>query len=113
MASDIIAILDREGLDGSEERKVIAVAHDWGTYLLSQLVVWHQERFRKFVFFSVPHTLPGRKTDLVKFNKAMLEKYGYELYGYQFFLSESQRAGKVLGENVSLILVHLSRLFGF
>lgn len=99
MAGEVVAILDHEGLTGKEGKEVVAIAHDWGTYLLSQLIIWHDERFSKYVFFSVPHTLPGRKTDLVKFNAAMKEKHGYELYGYQFFLSESERAGKVLGEN--------------
>jgi soluble epoxide hydrolase/lipid-phosphate phosphatase len=102
MASSIISILDHEKLcvPGKE---VIAIAHDWGTYLLSQLIVWHDDRFTKYVFFSVPHTLPGRRTDLEAFNKVMKEKKGYEIYGYQFFLAEVERAGTVLGKNVSLI----------
>lgn len=59
MASDIVGILDREGLHGKERGKVIGIAHDWGTYLLSQLAVWYEDRFEKLVFFSVPFSPPG------------------------------------------------------
>lgn len=116
MAADIVAILQHEGLaissnssgekmEGGSERKretggVVGIAHDWGTYLLSQLAVWYGDVCEKYVFMSVPHTLPGRKTDLVRFNKMMKEEVGYEVYGYQFFLAESRRAGGVLGGNV-------------
>jgi pimeloyl-ACP methyl ester carboxylesterase len=101
MSDSIISILDNEGVTGSNGKEVIGIAHDWGTYLLSQLIIYHDERFKKYAFFSVPHTMPGRKTDLVKYNKMTKEQFGYEAFGYQFFLSESERAGKVLGENVS------------
>jgi soluble epoxide hydrolase / lipid-phosphate phosphatase len=117
MSAEIIAILDHEGLnpkteDGSGSRGVIAIAHDWGTYLLSQLASRYQDRFEKFVFMSVPFTIPGRKTDIEMVNRRTKEKVGYEMMGY-FLLLSSPRAGRVLGQNVGpffLYLYHMEML---
>jgi len=102
MSKEIIAILDHEELgprsDGGSSG-VIAIAHDWGTYLLSQLASRYQNRFEKFVFMSVPYTIPGRRTDVHLVNRKTKEKVGYEMMGYFLFLA-SAHAGKVLGENV-------------
>jgi soluble epoxide hydrolase/lipid-phosphate phosphatase len=96
MASDIISIMDAEGL-----QKVIGISHDWGTYLLSQLAVWHEERFEKLVFFSVPFSPPGRELNVRKINEVTKRKFGYEQYGYQIFLA-SEGSGKIIGDHVSL-----------
>lgn len=95
IANDIVAILDHEGVIGD----VAAIAHDWGTYLLSQLTFYHDARFCKYVFLSVPHTMPGRFTDLEKFNKMTMAEDGYEKFGYQLFLGDTSRAGRILGKN--------------
>jgi soluble epoxide hydrolase/lipid-phosphate phosphatase len=102
MSKEIIAILDHEGLGPKGQggsNGVIAIAHDWGTYLLSQLASRYQYRFEKFVFMSVPYTIPGRQTDVDLVNRKTKERLGYEIMGYFLFLA-SARAGKVLGENV-------------
>lgn len=99
MAADIVSILDKERLDGkSAGQKVIGIAHDWGTYLLSQLVIWYPERFEKVVFFSVPFGPPGRAMNVDKINAATKKKSGFEQYGYQVFLA-SDGAGKIIGRN--------------
>lgn len=105
MSKEIIAILDHEGLtlkDGSGRSGVIAIAHDWGTYLCSQLASRYADRFEKFVFLSGPYTIPGRKSEVEKVNRRTKEKLGYEMLGY-FLLFGSPRAGKLLGDNVSLL----------
>jgi pimeloyl-ACP methyl ester carboxylesterase len=102
MSKEIIAILDHEGLSPKGHggsKGVIAIAHDWGTYLLSQLAIRYQDRFEKFVFMSVPYTMPGRPTDVDLVNRKTKERLGYEIMGYFLFLA-SACAGKVLGENV-------------
>lgn len=104
MAEDILSILDSEGL-----QKVIGIAHDWGTYLLSQLVIWHPARFEKIVFFSVPFNPPGRGLDVRAINEATKKKSGFEQFGYQVFLA-SESAGKILGQNV---IYYASLLFLF
>lgn len=95
MARDIIAILNHEHIN-----QVVGVAHDWGTYLLSQLLIWYQSRFAKAVFMSVPFSPPGRELDVRKINEVTKRKRGFEQYGYQIFLA-SEGAGKVIGKHVS------------
>lgn len=98
MASDIVSILDHEKIN-----KVIAVAHDWGTYLLSALATWFPERVSKTIFFSVPYTPPGRGLDVHRINERTKREKGFEQYGYQVFLA-SEGAGKIIGEHVSPFL---------
>jgi pimeloyl-ACP methyl ester carboxylesterase len=94
MAADIISILDHLSL-----HTVIGIAHDWGTYLLSQLAIWYPERFEKLVFFSVPFSPPGRELDVKRINEVTKRKSGFEQYGYQVFFA-SDGAGKIIGKNV-------------
>ncbi len=94
MSADIISILDHEGVTG----RVIGIAHDWGTYLLSQLAFRYPERFEKFVFMSVPYSPPGREMDVEKINQQTRKKLGFEQFGYWLFLTEDG-AGKLIGEN--------------
>jgi len=96
MASDVVAILDHEKI-----ATVIGIAHDWGTYLLSNLAIWHESRVEKLVFMSVPYSPPGRKLDVHGINRATKQSLGYELFGYQVFLA-SEGAGKIVGDHVSL-----------
>jgi len=95
MASDLVSILDHEKI-----ATVIGIAHDWGTYLLSSLVTWHESRVEKLVFMSVPYSPPGRKLDVYAINRSTKAKMGYELLGYQVFLA-SDGAGKIVGDHVS------------
>jgi hypothetical protein len=66
---------------------------------LSQLASRYQDRFEKFVFMSVPYTIPGKRTDIEMVNKRTKEKFGYEMMGYWLFFT-TPRAGRVIGENV-------------
>jgi soluble epoxide hydrolase/lipid-phosphate phosphatase len=100
MASDIISILDHESI-----RTVIGIAHDWGTYLLSQLAIWYPERLEKTVFMSVPFSPPGRELEVKKINESTKRKFGYEQYGYQVFLA-SEGAGRTIGDHVCLLPFH-------
>jgi soluble epoxide hydrolase/lipid-phosphate phosphatase len=103
MSADIIAILDHENIgkgNGDGDGKVIAIGHDWGTYLLSQLAFRYPERFEKFVFLSVPYSPPGRAMDVEVINRATRRSMGFEQFGYWMFLTEDG-AGRVIGENVS------------
>ncbi len=95
MASDIISILDHESIEN-----VIGVGHDWGTYLLSQLIIWYPERIERCVFVSVPFGVPGRKTDAKALNEKSREALGFETLGYWMFLTDP-KAGKEIGDNVS------------
>jgi hypothetical protein len=97
MSADIVSILDHEKITGS----VIGIAHDWGTYLLSQMITYYPERLERVVFLSVPFNPPGRALDVHLLNKVTKEKVGYEQYGYWLFLTEDG-AGKTIGKHVRL-----------
>ncbi|KAH8602386.1 Alpha/Beta hydrolase protein [Bisporella sp. PMI_857] len=105
MAEDIVAILKHENL-----KSVIGIAHDWGTYLLSNLVTWYEDRIEKLVFMSVGFSPPGRKLDVHGINRATKKKLGYELFGYQVFLA-SEGAGKIIGDHASSLLSFFHLIF--
>ncbi|KAF4473177.1 Epoxide hydrolase 2 [Fusarium agapanthi] len=54
LSGNFIELLDNEKID-----KVIGVSHDWGSMVMSRVVVWHPERFSKLVFMSAGYTAPG------------------------------------------------------
>ncbi|KUJ13058.1 alpha/beta-hydrolase [Mollisia scopiformis] len=93
MAADIVSLLDYEGI-----RTVVGVGHDWGTYLLSQLIIWFPERVERCVFVSVPFHVPGRKTDAKAVNDKSKKALGFELLGYWMFLT-APGAGRTIGDN--------------
>lgn len=102
MASEIIALISHSDASGPG-REVIGIAHDWGTYLLSQLAVYYASTFSKFVFLSVPFTVPGTMVDLPRVNAATKKTLGYEMMGYWDFLAQ-ERAGKVIADNWEVFL---------
>ena len=109
MSADIIQILDHERITG----KVIAIGHDWGTYLLSQLAFRYPERFEKFVFISVPYSPPGRAMNVDMINRATRRSMGFEQYGYWLFFAEDG-AAKLISDHVSFLLTQfLLSMFGF
>ncbi|PVH70675.1 alpha/beta-hydrolase [Cadophora sp. DSE1049] len=97
MASEIISLLAYSGASGPR-KEVIGIAHDWGTYLLSQLATYHPSTFSKFVFLSGPFSIPGTMVDIPRVNAATKKTVGYEMMGYWLFLTQ-EGAGKVLADN--------------
>jgi pimeloyl-ACP methyl ester carboxylesterase len=94
MSSDIIAILTHEGLTSGN---VVGIAHDWGTYLLSQLAFRYPSYFKQFVFISVPYQPPSRGIDVERVNAVTKKQIGFENFGYWLFFT-SPEAGKLIGE---------------
>ncbi|RFU26427.1 hypothetical protein B7463_g9909, partial [Scytalidium lignicola] len=97
MVDDILAILDHENISGP----IVGIAHDWGTYLLSQLAIYNQDRFSKFVFVSAPFTTPANGTTLetVKaINDRTEQMLGYTVFGYWLLFNE-ETAGKFVGHH--------------
>ncbi|CDO74917.1 hypothetical protein BN946_scf184927.g1 [Trametes cinnabarina] len=54
IARDIVDILDAEGLD-----RVVGIAHDWGSVVLSRLANLFQDRFYAFAWLVVSYTPPN------------------------------------------------------
>ncbi|TVY54943.1 Bifunctional epoxide hydrolase 2 [Lachnellula cervina] len=90
MSDDVKEILDHEKLG-----KVIGVAHDWGSFLLSRMANFHPGSFSKYVFVDVGYSLPGqgltRKN--VEFIDAMVQQHmGFSVFGYFLFFDEKDAA---------------------
>lgn len=104
MAADIIFLLDHEQSENENMKswkggKVVGLGHDWGTYLLSALAIYHEERFDRFVYMSVSFMPPGTKMDVTMLNAATEQMLGYPIFGYWLFFADD-RAGPVIAENV-------------
>lgn len=95
MAADVFSLLDHENV-----KTVVGVGHDWGTYLLSQLIIWFPKRVERCVFVSVPFHVPGRKTDVHVVNEKSKKALGFEALGYWMFLTK-EGAWKIIGDNAS------------
>ncbi|KAF4636031.1 hypothetical protein G7Y89_g2058 [Cudoniella acicularis] len=98
MAADIITILDHESLH-SANHEIVAIGHDWGTYLLSQLASRYPKRFSKFVFVSVPFQPPGKGIDITRVNAMTKRALGLR-GGLRRFLEGDKKVevGKWVGD---------------
>ncbi|KAL4927077.1 alpha/beta fold hydrolase [Aspergillus undulatus] len=93
MASEIIELLDHEGID-----KVHAVGHDTGCTLLSRLADYFPARLLSATFLDVPYSKPGEHFDLAVVNALTKQFLGYERFGYlEFFAREG--AGDILDQH--------------
>lgn len=79
-ADHLAELLTHEDLD-----QVIGVGHDWGSYLLSRVYVYHPDRFQKLAFLSVGYAPPGFNVDIDANNAQSLKKFGYTQSGYWYF----------------------------
>ena len=89
-------IISSEGV-----KSVIAVAHDWGTVVLSRSLYWHPERYERVAFLSTPYAPAGSFLDVDAINAAALESLGYAQYGYWYFFN-SYDASDLIESRVSL-----------
>ncbi|TVY39008.1 Bifunctional epoxide hydrolase [Lachnellula occidentalis] len=90
MSDDVKEILDHEKLG-----KVIGVAHEWGSFLLSRMANFHPGLFSKYVFVDIGYSPPGqgltRKN--VEFINAMVQQHmGFSVFGYFLFFDEKDAA---------------------
>jgi soluble epoxide hydrolase / lipid-phosphate phosphatase len=99
MASEIVEILDHEGLEA-----VHGVAHDWGCFLLSRLAIYYPKRLKSASFLVVASKPLGEVIDLDKLNAMSKKAYGYEVLGYWRFF-EREEAGEIVNKNVSLFVL--------
>jgi len=96
ISGHLAEILDKEEVD-----KAVGVGHDWGSGVLSRLVVWYPERFSKLVFMSVGYAVPGELFDVDAINAAGLEELDYTPFGYWYFFNSYDSAG-IIAERVSI-----------
>ncbi|KAM3086841.1 hypothetical protein ACMFMG_000963 [Clarireedia jacksonii] len=96
MATDVVELLDRESIP-----KVVGVAHDWGSSMLSRLVNYFPDRFTKVAFLDVGYTSPGMSfsTEIVgMINGGLRASVGFEIFGYFLFMDE-EGAGELMDQN--------------
>jgi pimeloyl-ACP methyl ester carboxylesterase len=95
MATEVIDILDHEKLD-----QVHAVAHDFGSHLLSRLVNYFPTRFHSCTFIAVPYAAPGQHFDIEKVKEMTEKALGFEKFGYMRFMSREDSSA-ILEAHVS------------
>ncbi|KAE9363041.1 alpha/beta-hydrolase [Stipitochalara longipes BDJ] len=85
----------KELLSYLEVDKVIGVAHDWGSFLLSRLVNYYPSLFSKLVFVDVGYNAPGHgltEATVMYINSAVQSAMGYSVFGYFLFFNEADAA---------------------
>ena len=95
IATEVADILDHEKLD-----TVHAVAHDFGSHLLSRVINYFSTRLRSCTFIAVPYAAPGRHFDLDQMKEITEKALGFEKYGYMRFMSR-QDSPEIIDAHVS------------
>ncbi|KAI9711734.1 MAG: hypothetical protein M1820_001878 [Bogoriella megaspora] len=85
MATDIVALLDREGV----KDRVHVVGHDFGSLLLSQVINYYPGRLRTASFLAVNYFPPGEPLDIEMAKEFSEGALGFERFGYIRFFNEA------------------------
>jgi soluble epoxide hydrolase/lipid-phosphate phosphatase len=101
MATDLMSLM--KSLDiKTNDRSVHVIGHDFGSYLMSYLIIKYPKLAKSCVFLAVPFVPPGQKMDLDVMKPVTETLVGFEVFGYRRFLIQ-ERAWEVLDEHVSLV----------
>ncbi|KAL8906814.1 MAG: hypothetical protein Q9207_001802 [Kuettlingeria erythrocarpa] len=87
MSNDIASLLDH--LDIAE---VVAVGHDWGSFLLSRLANYHPDRISAYAFLDVGYKPPLGRFDVDELNDETERTLGYPIFGYWHFFNSPDGA---------------------
>ncbi|KZV83189.1 alpha/beta-hydrolase [Exidia glandulosa HHB12029] len=96
MARDVLDILDVEGAT-----RVVGIAHDWGSSLLSRIADLYADRFLGFAFLSVGYIGPNPQApyDLDILLPFLKKLTGKEIFAYWEFFSKPY-ADKTIADNI-------------
>jgi soluble epoxide hydrolase/lipid-phosphate phosphatase len=94
MAPEILAILDKEGIE-----KTHGIGHDFGSHLLSRLANYAPERFLSLVFLVIPYMPSGMVMDQDRVNVTTKGLLSFERFGYWRFY-ERNDAAEIIKEHV-------------
>ncbi|KAF9882290.1 hypothetical protein CkaCkLH20_00326 [Colletotrichum karsti] len=97
LTSDVIRILDAEGLD-----TVISVGHDWGSFLCQRLYNFYPNRVRGLVTVSIAYSPPTTAFNLDMANRVTKDIYGYGLLEYWHFFTADDGA-RLKNENLESV----------
>ncbi|KAK6598685.1 epoxide hydrolase [Botrytis cinerea] len=105
MASDLYEILSIHSISASHT--AIGVGHDWGSPMLSRMVNYYPELFKKLVFLDVGYQAPDGPAfnfETVKMINAQIkEAAGFEIFGY-FFLMNEEDGTELLNKNPESVM---------
>ncbi|KAL8750491.1 MAG: hypothetical protein Q9199_007035 [Rusavskia elegans] len=87
MSEDIVSLLDHHDI-----KEVIAVGHDWGSFLLSRLANYHPERILAYIFLAVGYKPPYDHFDVDVINDLTQRRFGYPIFGYWHFFNSAEAA---------------------
>ncbi|KAL8949187.1 MAG: hypothetical protein Q9222_004682 [Ikaeria aurantiellina] len=93
MSDDIASLLNNHQIE-----EVLAVGHDWGSFLLSRLANYHPERISAYVFLSVGYKPPMGTFDVDDINDATQKRFGYPMFKYWHFF-DSPDAAEIMDGN--------------
>lgn len=99
MAADLIELMKVVGIN-TEDRSVHVVGHDFGSILMSDLIVKYPSLARSCVFITVPFVPPGQRLDLDAAKILMEKQVGFEVFGYRRLLIKED-ASELLDAHVS------------
>ncbi|TCD71072.1 hypothetical protein EIP91_000164 [Steccherinum ochraceum] len=90
LCQDLVDILDAEDV-----KRVVAIGHDWGSFVVSRIANYHPDRFAAFANLAVPYSAPNPNMNLEDVVGFMTQVLGYNPYGYWFFFNEDD-AGDIM-----------------
>ncbi|KAF7358407.1 Epoxide hydrolase [Mycena venus] len=83
LAEDMVDILDAEGV-----AQVVAIGHDWGSYLMSRMLHYCSHRVSACAFFAVGYIPAEGAVNLITWTEQIKNAFGYDLFAYQRFFVE-------------------------
>ncbi|KAJ7474241.1 alpha/beta-hydrolase [Mycena latifolia] len=100
LAQDVVDILDAEGIT-----QVVAIGHDWGSYLVSRMINHHPSRIAACAFVTVGYSAPSSvyKEILTQPPGLMTQRVGYENFAYMRFFSQPD-AADIIEKNIDSFL---------
>jgi len=101
MAKDLMDLMGGLGIE-TEGGKVHVVGHDFGSYLMSYLIIKYPALAKSCMFLAVPFVPPGVKMDLDVMKDVTEKLVGFEVFGYRRLLVQED-AWRVLDEHVSFV----------
>ncbi|KAJ7845149.1 alpha/beta-hydrolase [Mycena olivaceomarginata] len=104
LAADMADILNAEAV-----AQVVAIGHDWGSYLVSRMLHYIPQRISACAFFALGY-LPAEGINMFPLHGEMAQMVGYDVLAYQrFFLAPD--AAALIEKNVSSYHSFISLLY--
>ncbi|KZV79864.1 alpha/beta-hydrolase [Exidia glandulosa HHB12029] len=103
LAQDVVEIVDKEN---PQPARAVAIAHDWGSVVLSRIAMYHPTRFVAYAWLAFGFLPPTPATGPIDLEVALAwlkQTVGVELYAYQDFLLKPE-AAKLMETNIDSLI---------